>query len=98
MIRQRIGMVYARRQEYKKAIAQYRIALALQPADVETHQKLIEAYDAIRDQEGAIQQTLALDRFGPAQFEALQKAGRAIEDRRCPLGAGDDDHRRSRPQ
>lgn len=59
-IRQAIGKVYARRNEHQKAIAQFRLALELQPANVEAHQQLIASYDALNDSEGAIQQTLAL--------------------------------------
>ena len=38
IIRKRIGKVYADRKQYRKAVVQYRAAIALQPTDVETHE------------------------------------------------------------
>ena len=60
LIRKKIGQAYAGRKEHAKAARQLEIALQLEPADVETHQLLIEAYDALDQKEKAIQQTLAL--------------------------------------
>ncbi len=60
MIRQSIGEVYAQRNEHQMAIAQFQIALELQPTNVETHKQLIASYDALNQSEKAIQQTLAL--------------------------------------
>jgi tetratricopeptide (TPR) repeat protein len=60
LIRQKIGVVYAKRNEHPKAISQFQIAIQLDPTDAETQQQLIKSYDALGDQAGAIRQTLAL--------------------------------------
>ncbi len=79
IIRERIGMVYAERRDYKKAIEQYRIALALKPSDVETHKKLIAAYDAIHDQKGAIEETLALVDLDRHNLELYKKLAERLK-------------------
>jgi tetratricopeptide (TPR) repeat protein len=64
LIRKTIGTVYLEdREKPTKAIAQLRLALELQLGDMESHTKLIKAYDEAKNPEGAIAAILAqLDR------------------------------------
>ncbi len=64
MIRKTIGTVYLEdRKQPTKAIAQLRLAVELLPGDMESHTKLIKAYDEAKKTEGAIAAILAqLDR------------------------------------
>ncbi len=74
IIRQRVGQVYADSAKHQQAVGQFRIALELQPTDVETHQLLIKSYDALNNKEAAVQQTLALldlDRHNLQLYEKL---------------------------
>ena len=73
LIRQRLGIVYARRQKHEEAIVQLRLAIELQPTDAKTHEALIESYDAIEDQDGAIQQTLAMLDFDRHNLDLYKK-------------------------
>ena len=63
LIRQKLGVVYAGKNEPQKAIAQFLAAIELQPNDLLTHAELIKAYDAVGDAQSAIHQTRALLEF-----------------------------------
>lgn len=83
VIRRAIGKAYASRREHKKAIAQLRIAVELQPGDLETHKLLLASYDASDDKAGAIQQLLDLidiDRHTLSHYEDLEKRLRGDEE------------------
>ena len=76
IIRRSIGQAYFGRNNFEKAITQLKIAVELQPGDVEIHRLLIEAYDGAKDQAGAVQQLLALidiDRHNLAHYEKLEE-------------------------
>jgi tetratricopeptide (TPR) repeat protein len=73
VIRQSIGEVYAKRNEHQKAIAQFQIALELQPTNVQAHQQLIASYDALNQSERAIRQTLALLNVDRHNLELYKK-------------------------
>lgn len=60
LIRQRIGVVLARRSEHARAIIQLKRAVQFQPGDTATRRELIAACDALGDSAEAIRQTLAL--------------------------------------
>lgn len=59
IVRQLIGRVYVDKSQHQKAITQLKLALELQPGDIETHKQLTRAYDSARDAEGAVTSVLA---------------------------------------
>ena len=74
IIRKQAGLAFFDRREYRKAATQLKIALELQPNDVETQASLIDCFDKLQDKEGAIKQTLAMldvDRHNLAMYEQL---------------------------
>jgi tetratricopeptide (TPR) repeat protein len=76
IIRRSIGKAYFGQNRFEKAITQLKIAVELQPGDMEIHRLLIEAYDGAKDRAGAVQQILALidiDRHNLAHYETLEK-------------------------
>ena len=60
ILRKVVGETYQAKNEYAKAIAQYKIAIELQPNDKETHQALIALYDATQNKGAATDQLLKL--------------------------------------
>ena len=83
LIRQHLGVGYAKRNKHQQAIVQFREALALQPTNVEIHKQLIKSYDAISDTKGAIDQTLAMldvDRHNLGAYVKLAERVQADEE------------------
>ena len=60
ILRKAIGQSYQNRNEHRKAMTQFNLALELQPNDKETHQALIACYDAVGDKAAASAQLLRL--------------------------------------
>ncbi|MBC7965352.1 MAG: tetratricopeptide repeat protein, partial [Fuerstia sp.] len=60
ILRKAIGQTYKSRNEHRKAITQFNLALELQPNDKETHQALIVCYDAVEDKAAASSQLIKL--------------------------------------
>jgi Flp pilus assembly protein TadD len=58
LVRKALGQVYAQRQEWDKAVAQFKAAALLQPNDTETHRALVDCYDKQGDKQGAVRQLL----------------------------------------
>lgn len=82
LIRHYIGIAFVERKQHDKAIAQFRIALQLQPTNLEVHQQLIAAFDAANRRSEAIEQTLAMldvDRHNLTAFVDLAKRLREDE-------------------
>ena len=76
LLRKYLGFTYADKGKPKRAITQLRIAIELQPNDVESHTKLIELFDKIGDDAAAIRQTLTLidfDRHNLDHYKSLAK-------------------------
>ncbi|MHC5019326.1 MAG: tetratricopeptide repeat protein, partial [Planctomycetota bacterium] len=65
ILRKAVGRAFAGRREWSAAAAQFRIAIAAQPNDLETHYALIEALDAQQDAAGAAQALLDATRANP---------------------------------
>ncbi len=59
VLRKAIARVFASRNEHRAAVAQWRLALALQPLDEESHKELVAALDQTADKTGATQAVLA---------------------------------------
>ncbi|HTN75178.1 MAG TPA: hypothetical protein VL096_08025, partial [Pirellulaceae bacterium] len=60
LLRKALGQAYQARAQLPAAIAQYQLALALQPHDLEIHQALIHCFDATNQPREATRQLLAL--------------------------------------
>ncbi len=60
ILRKAIGETYQAKNEHAKAIAQFKIAIELQPNDKQTHQALIACYDATQNKAAATDQLLKL--------------------------------------
>ncbi len=76
LIRQKVGVAYSKKKQYKKAVEQLQIAIDLQPTDAATHQALIQAYQALQDDDGVVRQTLAqldVDRHNLELYTDLAK-------------------------
>jgi hypothetical protein len=75
VIRRSIGNAYLGHKQFDKAITQLKIAIDLQPGDLNAHTQLIEAFLATQDNTAAVRQRLELiniDRHNLAQYEALE--------------------------
>ena len=100
IVRKAAGQVYAARKQYARAVTQLRAAEELQPGDAETYRALLECYDRLNDQHGAIETLLRCARVGPPRRQALRRprpaAGLAGPGRRG--GAGLHLDRRDAPQ
>src|SRR4029077_2887780 len=74
ILRKAIAQVYQAKGNFPTAVAQYELALALQPLHREVHQALILCYDGSRQPDKATRQLLALidfDRHDLALFTQL---------------------------
>jgi hypothetical protein len=83
IIRRAIGNAYFRSGKHKKAIAQLRISIELQPGDLDTHQLLIKSFVALKDNAGAVQQILDLidiDRHNLGLYSQLEEKLRDNEE------------------
>ncbi len=87
IVRKAIGTVYTARDEFPKAIAQLKLAVELQPDDLEAHQALVLAYDLQDDTEGAIAQLLQSVQWGPREIELYADLARHYEDLNRPEDA-----------
>ncbi len=63
ILRKEIGKVYQSRGNLPQAIAQFELAIALQPLDREVHQSLIVCYDGVQQPDKATRQLMALIDF-----------------------------------
>ena len=80
ILRKVIGKIYQGQNEYRKAIAQFELALELQPNDRETHQTLIACYDAIEDNAAATTQLLKLIDLQPHDLTLYQQLAERTKD------------------
>ena len=83
LLRKQLGLVYQQRGQHDRAIEQLRAAIALQPTDVETHQKLIEILDKQQDTSAAIRQTMALLDIDRHNLEHYKKLAERLKDDRA---------------
>lgn len=82
ILRKALGDTFRNRREFATAVAQYTIAVELQPNDKEIHQSLIACYDAMNDKEAATKQLLKLidiQRHDLALFEQLAERMKSNE-------------------
>jgi tetratricopeptide (TPR) repeat protein len=79
ILRKSIGQVYQERNEFRKAIAQLRIAIEVQPDDAETHQALLACYDREGDQQGAVEQLLAWRQLAVRDIKLYDDLGQRLE-------------------
>ena len=79
LIRQKLGVVFAKRGQHQKAIMHFQAAIQLQPTDMKTHEELIKAYDAVNDNESAVRQTLAMLDFDRHNLELYKKLNERLK-------------------
>ncbi|MFZ2654490.1 MAG: hypothetical protein WAX69_06200 [Victivallales bacterium] len=73
IVRKALGKVYAGRGEHEKAVSQFRLAVKIQPNDMETHEALIESLDALKQPEQALTQLLDLGELLPRDISIREK-------------------------
>ncbi len=88
IVRRVLGEVY-RHRDQRKAIAQLKLAVALDPEDAEAERELIAAYDAAGDQEGAVRQLIEYAGQARRNIELYRDLGR----RYARLGRGEEAER-----
>jgi tetratricopeptide (TPR) repeat protein len=79
VVRKYLGLVLQGQEKYAAAIVQYRIAVQLSPGDPELHTKLIECFDAIMDNAGAITQSFDWLELNRRNFDLWQKLGERLQ-------------------
>ena len=84
IVRKAVGMVYAEKGQYAKAIAQLTLACELQSNDTETHRQLVACYDKQEDKEGAIRQLLASLQLSRRDIQLYKDLGRRFHDLNRP--------------
>ncbi len=84
IVRKAVGVVYAEKGQYAKAIAQLKLACELQPNDTETHQQLVACYDKQEDKEGAIRQLLASLQLSRRDIQLYKDLGRRFDELKRP--------------
>jgi len=78
LVRKALGIVYAERKEYGKAIAQLKLACEVQPNDAETHRQLVACYDQQGDKQGAVRQLLAALQLSRRDVQLYKDLGRRL--------------------
>ncbi len=78
IVRKALGMVYAEKKQWAKAIPQLRLACELQPNDAETHKTLIACYDHLKDKQGAIDQLLESVELSRREIKLYEDLGRRL--------------------
>jgi tetratricopeptide (TPR) repeat protein len=78
ILRKAIGEVYQQKGLHDKAIAQYQLALALQPNDKELHQQLMKVYDASGRQQEGTQQLLKLIDLSPHELSLYKDLAKRL--------------------
>ena len=80
ILRKTIGQTYQARDEHRKAIAQFNLALEIQPNDKATYQALIVSYDAAGDKAAASLQLLKLIDLQPHELPLYQQLAQRLND------------------
>jgi tetratricopeptide (TPR) repeat protein len=73
LLRQAIGSVFKKREQFEPAVAQLQLAARLQPNDRETRKTLIECYDSTGQTQHVIDQLLALAAIDPRDPEPYER-------------------------
>jgi Flp pilus assembly protein TadD len=79
IVRKAIGQAYLNRGEFAKALVQLRLAIELQPNDMETQQALLSCYDQQGDEEGAVRQLLSSVELSRRDIKLYEDLGRRYE-------------------
>ncbi|MFL5340111.1 MAG: VIT domain-containing protein [Gemmataceae bacterium] len=83
VVRKAVAGAYFARNQFDKALVQYRAAAELQPEDAETHAQLVACYDKLGDKAGAARQILEsvqLSRRNVKLYEDLGNRYQAMSD------------------
>ncbi|MHC4181230.1 MAG: tetratricopeptide repeat protein, partial [Planctomycetota bacterium] len=80
IVRKALGMVYAEKKQYVKALAQLALACEVQPNDTEIHRQLVACYDKQEDKEGAIRQLLSSLQLSRRDIQLYKDLGQRLQD------------------
>jgi hypothetical protein len=75
ILRQSLGKAYRKRKEYAKAAVHLRVAVEVQPNDIENHELLVKTYDDMKQPERAAIQLLDSARLSGHNFDLYVKLG-----------------------
>jgi len=75
IVRKALGAVYLKREAFEKAVVQLRRALAAQPGDMETHERLVAACDGMRDRRLAAEAQLDWARAAESEIALFRRLG-----------------------
>ncbi len=80
--RKALGQIFAERKQHAQAVVQLRLAIEIQPNDIEIHDALIASLDAVGDKTAAVEQlleSLKLNRRDIARFKSAGERFAALE-------------------
>ncbi len=87
LVRKAAGQIYLERKEYAKALKHLKLAVELQPNDVETHKALLACYDQQNDAAGAVAQLLQSAQLMRRDIALYADLGRRYEALKRPKDA-----------
>jgi tetratricopeptide (TPR) repeat protein len=79
LVRKALGQVFSERNRHAEAITHLRLACELQPNDAETHQQLMNCYDAIGDDREAVAQRLRSLEYSRRRIEQYEDLAQRFE-------------------
>jgi tetratricopeptide (TPR) repeat protein len=80
LVRKALGQVLKEKSQWAKAVAQLRLAISLEPNDMETHRALVECCDKQDDKAGAIRQLLESVQLSRRDITLYKDLGRRLSD------------------
>lgn len=87
VLRKALGKAYQAKQQFAKALAQFRVAAELQPEDAQTHQEMVACYDRLRDKEGAVRQLYEAVQVSRRNILLYEQMGVRYEEMKRPADA-----------
>ncbi len=87
VLRKAIGGAYFARNQFAKALPQYRAAAELQPEDAETLNQLVACYDKTGDKEGAARQVFEAAQLARRNAKLYEDLGNRYRDLNVPAEA-----------
>ncbi len=87
IVRKALGQVFLELKRPTEAIPQLRLALELQPNDLESHDALIASFDAVGDKAAAVQQVLDSAKLNRREIARLKDAGQRLQQLEQPAEA-----------
>jgi tetratricopeptide (TPR) repeat protein len=79
VLRKALGKAYQSKEQFAKALAQFKVAVEMQPEDAETHQEMIACYDRMKDIEGAARQLYDATQLSRRNTHLYEQMGIRLE-------------------